>query len=199
MLQVAFASPTLPAEGALVLPIAEGASPAGLWQQADEATNGAISRAFSAASFKGVKGKTCTILAPGQGLTRVVAVGLGKEVTTRVLEEAGGHAAAALGEEVQAAIATDGLDAAQAIALASGAVLRSYRFDRYRTKEKPEEKPKLASLRLMTADPGSAETAWASFKPVAEGVFLTRDLVAEPANVLTPVAMAERCEALGKL
>ncbi|MBV8096384.1 MAG: leucyl aminopeptidase, partial [Acetobacteraceae bacterium] len=93
----------------------------------------------------------------------------------------------------------DGLDAAQAIALASGAVLRSYRFDRYRTKEKPDEKPKLASLRVITADPGSAETGWGSFKPVAEGVFLTRDLVSEPANVLTPVAMAERCEALGKL
>ena len=27
-----------------------------------------------------------------------------------------------------------------------GATLRSYRFDRYRTKEKPEDKPKLTGL-----------------------------------------------------
>ena len=49
-----------------------------MWQQADEATGGAIGRAFKAAEFKGGKGKTCTILAPGAGLSRVVAVGLGK-------------------------------------------------------------------------------------------------------------------------
>ena len=70
----------------------EGEMPSGVWQQADEATGGAIARALAAAEFKGGKGKTCTILAPGAGLSRVVAVGIGKpaELTAHVLNEAGG-------------------------------------------------------------------------------------------------------------
>jgi len=99
MLDVVFTKPALPKSGALVLPVTEEATPSGLWQQADEATGGAITRALAAAEFKGGKGKTCTILAPGAGLSRVVAVGLGKpgELSRLVLERAGGHAAAASG------------------------------------------------------------------------------------------------------
>ncbi|MGH7210269.1 MAG: leucyl aminopeptidase, partial [Acetobacteraceae bacterium] len=61
MLDVAFAAPALPPSGALVLLISEDARPSGLWAQADEATDGAVGRAFEAAEFKGAKGKTCTI------------------------------------------------------------------------------------------------------------------------------------------
>src|SRR5579875_2956890 len=108
---VTFAQAALPSSGALVLLVPEGAAPSGLWQQADEATQGAIKRALEAAEFKGAKGKTAVILAPGAGLSRVVAVGLGKqtELTDLRLEEAGGHARAALDRESQAAIAADGL------------------------------------------------------------------------------------------
>ena len=41
-------------------------------------TGGAIARAVAAAKIKGGKGKTCDILAPGAGLSRVIVVGLGK-------------------------------------------------------------------------------------------------------------------------
>jgi leucyl aminopeptidase len=198
MLEIEFAQPVQPGAGAVVLLVAEGARPAGLWQTIDETTGGAISRAFEAAEFKGGKGKTCTILAPGAGLSRVVAVGLGKEgdLSTRVLEEAGGHAATALTRDVAAAIDAAGLTAAQAVAVAFGAVLRAYRFDRYRTKEKPEDKPKLARLTVLATDPEQARAAWAEQREVANGVYLTRDLVTEPPNVLTPAELAERCRSL---
>ena len=96
MLDITFAKPVLPKSGALVLLIGEGEMPSGVWQQADEVTGGAIDRALKAAEFKGVKGRTCTILAPGAGFSRVVAVGLGKpaELTAHVLNEAGGHVVA---------------------------------------------------------------------------------------------------------
>ena len=198
MLEIEFAQPVQPGAGAVVLLVAEGSRPAGLWQTIDETTGGAISRAFEAAEFKGGKGKTCTILAPGAGLSRVVAVGLGKEgdLSTRVLEEAGGHAATALTRDVAAAIDAAGLTAAQAVAVAFGAVLRAYRFDRYRTKEKPEDKPKLARLTVLATDPEQARAAWAEQREVANGVYLTRDLVTEPPNVLTPAELAERCRSL---
>ena len=40
-------------------------NPPACGRKLDEATGGAIARAFEVAEFKGAKGKTCTILAPG--------------------------------------------------------------------------------------------------------------------------------------
>ncbi len=201
MLDIAFAKPALPKSGALVLLMGEGEHPSGVWQQADEATGGAIARALKSAEFKGAKGKTCTILAPGAGLSHVVAVGLGKpaEVTPHVLNEAGGHAAGALLREAAATVATGTLQPAQAAEVALGAVLRAYRFDRYRTKEKPEDKPKLAKLTLLTGDPARGKTAWEPLQAIAKGVFISRDLVSEPPNVLNPAEMADRCRKLTEL
>ncbi|MCW3473155.1 leucyl aminopeptidase [Limobrevibacterium gyesilva] len=204
MLDIAFAKSALPKSGALVLLLEEGGGPdsptGALWQAADAATDGAIGRALAAAEFKGKKGQSATILAPGAGLSRVVAVGLGQlaELTPHLAEEAGGHAAAALQREAAGTVATSGLSAEQAAAVAMGAVLRSYRFDRYRTTEKADEKPKLARLTVLS-DAAKAKAAWEPLKAVAEGVFLSRDLVSEPANVLNPAEMAERCGALTKL
>src|ERR1700734_2999209 len=101
MLEIGFAKAPLPRSGALVLLVGEGEKPGGLWAQADAATGGAIARALAAAEFKGAKGKTCTILGPGGDLTRVIAIGLGKlsDLTPRTLEEAGGHAVAALSRD----------------------------------------------------------------------------------------------------
>ena len=201
MLDIAFAKAALPKSGALALLMHEGEKPSGLWQQADEATGGAIARALDVAAFKGAKGKTVTILAPGAGLTRVVVVGLGKpaEISDRVLTEAGGAAAAALSQDATAALATGALTPAQAADAALGAVLKAWRFDRYRTKEKPEDKPKLTKLTVLTADAAKARGAWEDRKAVADGVFLTRELVSEPANILNPAEMAERCKKLTSL
>jgi leucyl aminopeptidase len=201
MLEIGFAKPVLPTSGAVVLLIAEEEKPSGLWQQADAATGGAISRAFSAAEFKGGKGKTCTVLGPGADLTRVVGVGLGKqsELNARTLQDAGGAAARAVAREATAAVAADGLAAAQAAEVALGAALHAYRFDRYRTQEKSQDKPKLTALAVLTADPSAATHAWRPLAGVANGVFLTRDLVSEPANVLNPAEMADRCRQLKAL
>jgi leucyl aminopeptidase len=201
MLDIAFVRPALPKSGALVLLAHEGEKPSGLWQQADEATNGAIARALDVAEFKGGKGKSVSILAPGSGLTRVVVIGLGKpsDITNRGLNEAGGAAVAALSRDAVAAIAPGTLSPEQAAEVALGAVLKSYRFDHYRTKEKSEDKPRLTKLSVLTGDAARARAAWEIDKAVAEGVFLTRDLVSEPPNILNPAEMAERCKKLTSL
>ena len=95
MLDIAFAKAALPKSGALALLVAEGVTPSGLWSRADEATDGAVSRAAAVAQFKGGKNQSCVVLAPGGGLSRVVLVGLGPEdaLTQLVIEQAGGTAA----------------------------------------------------------------------------------------------------------
>src|SRR5579864_4740785 len=158
MLDIAFAKPVLPDSGALVILAGEGESPSGLWEAADAATEGAVSRALAVSEFKGTKGQTCTILAPGAGLSRVVVVGLGKtgEPTPLAAEEVGGAAAAALAKDNVAALWSGGLSPELAAAVAAGAVLRSYRFDRYRTKEKPEDKPRLERITVLADRPEAA-------------------------------------------
>jgi leucyl aminopeptidase len=206
MLDVSFAEPALPGAGALGLLVAEGATPSGLWHAADEATGGAVTRAFAAAEFTGKDGQTCTILAPagreGAGaLTRIVAAGLGREadMTPRRIEEAAGTLIATLARETEVTLAADGLTAEQAALAAMGATLRSYRFDTYRTKQKPDEKPRLAKLIVLAGDHQAAAAAWAPLRAVAHGIFATRDLVSEPANILTPAEFAGRIEKMRDL
>ncbi|HET6607276.1 MAG TPA: leucyl aminopeptidase [Rhodopila sp.] len=201
MLDIAFAKPALPRSGALALGVHEGEKPSGLWEQLDEATDGAISRALAVAEFKGARGKTCTILSPTASITRVLAVGLGKpaELTGRIVEEAGGAIAASLSKEPSVYVAGAALEAQQAAEIALGATLRAYRFDRYRTKEKPEDKPKLTKLTVLTSENTKAKSVWEKLSATAHGVFLSRDLVSEPPNVLNPADMAERCRKLTEL
>jgi leucyl aminopeptidase len=202
MLDVSFAKSVLPKSGALVLLVGEGeALSADLLSEVDEATGGAVSRAFVASEFKAKHGSSCVVLAPGAGLSRVVAIGIGKveALTQREAEEAGGHAAALLVREASATIAAGGLPTAMAAAVAMGAALRSYRFDRYRTTEKAEDKPKLTKIAVLAASVAEAKAAWVPLKATVAGVFLSRDLVSEPPNVLYPAEMAERCKALESL
>ncbi len=56
--------------------------------------------------------------------------------------------------DAAAAIAVDGMPAAHAAHAALGATLRAYRFDRYRTKEGADDKPKLRTLTLLSGDHG---------------------------------------------
>lgn len=201
MPDIAFVKPALPRAGALVVPLAEDAALAGLARQADEATGGAISRGLEAAKFKGRKGQGATLWAPGAGLSKVVAIGLGKstDLAASGAEAAGGSVAGMIAQEREAVIAADGLTPPLAAALAMGLALKSYRFDRYRTKEKEEDKPKIERVAVAVADAAKAKAAYAPMQAVADGVFLTRDLVSEPPNVLTPAECAERCKALTKL
>ena len=203
MLDIAFVKPALPRHGALVLPLAEDAALAGLGQAIDAASGGAVARALAAAAFKGRKGQSCTIWAPAPegGAAKLVAIGLGKagELTAEGLEAAGGSALGMISAEREATVAAEGLAPAHAAAFALGLLLKSYRFDRYRTTEKEDDKPKLERVAFATDAAPAAKAAWAPMRAVADGVFLTRDLVTEPPNILHPEEMAERCKDLEKL
>jgi len=202
MPDIAFTKPSLPKSGVLVLPLAEGEALAGLGAALDAESGGAVARALEAAKFKGRKGQSCTVWAPGRGLSKVVAVGLGKaaELTPEGVEAVGGSLVGAMSAEREATVAAEALTPTLAASLALGLTLRAWRFDRYRTKEKEEDKPKLERVVIATGEAAKAKAAFAPLQAIADGVFLTRELVSEPANVLTPAEMADRCrklEALG--
>ena len=204
MITIAFVPATLPTTGGLALLVLEGDSLVagdGMLAQADAACGGTLTRAAAAAGFTGKKAQSCVVLAPMEGLSRIVLIGLGKPTdhTLRGMEEAGGLAAAMLSRDNQAALAVDNMPASHAVHAALGAQLRSYRFDQYRTRETEEDKPKLKTLQVMADDVDAATAAWPALAAVAQGMALSRDLASEPANVLRPTEMANRCEPLREL
>ncbi len=82
--------------------------------------------------------------------------------------------------------------------LALGAMLRSYTFSKYQTRKSENEADEAearngpTTLIVHCAKPEAAAKAFAARKALAEGVFLARDLINEPANMLGPVEFAER-------
>ena len=78
-------------------------------------------------------------------------------------------------------------------AAAEGAWLGVYRFDRYLTTDDRQRAPSLASLTLCPPSPISPEAAAAELaraRITARAVARARDLVNEPAGVLTPTRLA---------
>ncbi len=200
MLDIAFAKAALPKTGVAVLPLVEGAALAGQGAALDKLLSGGLTAALKAAEFTGKKGQSVTLYGPA-GLKRVLVLGLGKieELTVRKAEEFGGTAQTMLTKEATASILADALSEKLAAHMALGARLRGYRFDKYRTTQKDDEKTKLAGLKFLVAEPAKASAFYTPLAAVAEGVELTRNLVTEPANVLYPEEFADRTEALKKL
>ncbi|HTX49983.1 MAG TPA: leucyl aminopeptidase, partial [Caulobacteraceae bacterium] len=82
---------------------------------------------------------------------------------------------------------------------AFGVRLAAYRFDKYRTTEKPEKKPSVTSVSIAVADTKAAAKAFKPLSSLADAVCFARDLVSEPANTLYPVEYAKRVKKLESL
>lgn len=169
--------------------------------------NGTISSAVKAAEFKGGFGKVLNLYAPsGTSLDRIVLVGLGdeKELSEYHWLRLGGKLGSTLSGSKQAAIMLEGVTqtvtARQAADCAQGMLLEAYRFDRYMTKKKDKAKPKKTTkISIHTKTSTAAKKIWAGHEGVGHGVLLARDLVNEPANILTPKEFAKRASDLKKL
>ncbi len=178
-------------------------------QTVDAASGGAVARAFEGGRFTGAKGQTLTVLGHSGDIARLLllGVGKGKELDARAAEGLGGVIAAEANAAGHTAVTVVvdpvkgcRLTPAQIAAhIALGVRLRSYRFDKYKTKDKPEQKLSLQHLTIVLAGPADARKAYAQLEPVVDAVFLTRDLVSEPPNVLYPVEFARRAKELTKL
>ncbi len=208
-MQVTFSAAALAKSGAIVIPLFEDGKKPKAFDAVDEKTGGALTRALKAADFKAKKGKLLEIVSPaGVSNARVIVVGAGasKDFGALDAEALGGAATARLlvTRDKAALFALDGFSAKKvddgelAARIAHGARMRTYRFDKYRTKEEQEEKPVLAKIAVYTPAAG-AKAAYAVHEKIGDGVFLTRDLVSEPANVLYPDSFAKRCQKLADL
>lgn len=151
--------------------------------------------------FTGKKGTTLA-LNIGADAEFVVLLGLGKkdDLNTKSAQDAGGALYAALKSMPvkHASVLLDASDKSKKFAyeelaanLAYGALLRSYNFDLYKSKNKDDEKP-LAKLDIVLDGHSAAGKSFDVLKSISDGVFMARNLVNEPPNELYPESFANR-------
>jgi leucyl aminopeptidase len=166
-----------------------------------------VKRAAAASQFKGKSASILDVLAPeGLKATRLLVVGTGKAADIKendFLKLGGALAGKIHGSDtvtVLADLPSAAMTPAQAAAVASGILLRAYKFDRYKTKKKDGEDDKIgAAVSIAVDDATATKKVFASDNHVVDGVILARELVNEPPNVLFPVEFARRASELKKL
>ncbi len=205
-LTISFAAETLPEKGSLVVTQTRGEKFGPLVRELDKKIGGALTRAIKIKKFKGEAGAVFTVLAPAKTtLDRIVVMGLGdpKELTGPDAEKFGGSVLGAV-EKANGAVtllleSQKGAlpDTELAARAGLGAILRAYRFETYKTSKKTTEGP--SKLVISTRAVAGARKRFGELNHVVNGTVLARDLVNEPANILTPPEFAKRAKQLGKL
>ncbi|MFL6720705.1 MAG: leucyl aminopeptidase family protein, partial [Sphingomonas sp.] len=197
-MQVRFADRRPQGDYALVLPLAgKDRAPLG----ALGASQQSVSTALDRQRFEGDASSASEQFIDDNGsIRRLLIVGTGAGTSPAdAAEKLGGTVAARLqtsGEKTAVIDLTGlGYDADAAARVGLGAALRSWRYDRYRTKLKDSQKPTLEEIVVVGGDAGAGKRYDQRWAPVVQGVSLTRELVTEPANVIYPESFVERVRA----
>ena len=190
--------------GILAILVHDGRSLAGSGGEHDAAAGGALTKAMSTSRFTGGANSNLIVAAPsGVKADGIVLVGAGEsdKFDDLALETAAGAAynAVKLSGAETLTIDLGHLSAAQAARAAFAVRLAAYRFDKYRTKEKPDKIPSIKTVHIITADVAGATAALEPLNAVADAIYFSRDLVAEPANILYPAEFARRVKELERL
>ncbi|EHD14310.1 leucyl aminopeptidase [Commensalibacter intestini A911] len=200
---VSFASLKKPEKGDVVLFVFEGREHGDSFRVINKALDEALTRAMDAEDFTGKHGQVCKLVAPTKDYTHVVIVGLGvqEEFSNDKARQVGGVAAKTLKHKTTAlTVMVDWEIAEYATYVALGALLSVYEFNKYATeKNKKTDVKHLKEIHVLTSDFEGAQKGWGNISAVAEGSYLTRDLVNEPANHLTPPVFAKRIKELEAL
>ncbi len=128
----------------------------------------------------------------GSAADSLVLVKLPADATATEARKAGAGIAGRTGKSGLLVLAS-GLK--QVECLAQGIALRSYSFDRHRTGRNGKDGT-VGKVTIMTDVPDAARHAYREMAAAVEGVHAARDLVNEPANVLSTTEYARRMEDL---
>ena len=172
---------------------------------------GGLPRAAREAATRAIASDAWKALKPGRALELAFPAGLAAEALQLVLlpqdadvaaaRKAGAGIGAGHGKADTLVLAGNHPRAAE---VALGLALRAYEFSAYKTKKTGDAADDTAGkprgrVTFMHKDPEVLARAAEGGAAVAEGVFFTRDLVNEPANVLTTSDFADRLLAMREL
>jgi len=184
----------------------DAARPAAALAALDTRLDGLLSRVLKAERFEGKPGQLAHFYTGGRvRADRILVVGLGakKDVGAETVRR-GASAALRRARDLGASSAAvfmpaDGLPARQkAQAIVEGAILGTYRFDRYLKDKSDKAIQALAVVEPERRSAAAARDGLRLGEIWAGAACLARDLVNEPANVVTPGYLATRAEEIAK-
>ena len=160
----------------------------------DRALRGALSRFLGSDAFAALKPGDAQDLAYPAGLAAdaLQVVRLPRRADLATARRAGAAIGRALTQTPTLVLAENHPRAAD---IAFGLAMRAYDFTPHKTAEAKRPGP----VTVMAANPEAVAAEAAPMAAVTEGVFFTRDLVNEPANVLTTDDFAARLAAMQEL
>ncbi len=197
----------------LILPLAEDSTPLrGIAKTLDTALRGVITRAIEQAAFRGKLSERYLLHPSGHlGVQHLLLMGLGKrsdlnlDRVRRVAAEALRHLRALKAKKIAIAChetCWQGFDAEPlAQAITEGAMLGLYRFDTYKGRGSRPADSEIETLTLLSSDRDAISPLKAAIgrgEVLARATNLARDLVNEPANVLTPTELAARVRGVAR-
>ncbi len=166
----------------------------GLWQDEKPSNSEIQSYLDHNKEFKGKAGQTLIIPANSTEQKKQIILGLGEQDDSSPLsfETIGGKLCESLKDNKTSDIAielTSVLDSDLQAHLVYGFLLKSYSFTKYQAKAK---KSALKTVSVITKEQDKAEKTFETLSAISQGVFLARDLVNEPPNILQPESYAEK-------
>jgi len=190
---------------------AEGARPPAEIAAVDRALGGTLSRVLASEKFEGKPGQISYLHSGGKlPAERVLVVGLGPrrrgdrtrgdaEPVRRAASAAVRRARDLGGATIAVFMPPDGLSPRErAQAIVEGALLGTYRFDKYLKDKNGKTVRALTVLEPDRRGAGAAREGLRLGRIWAEATCVTRDLVNEPANVVTPSFLARRAAEIAR-
>jgi leucyl aminopeptidase len=165
----------------------------------DAKLSGLVSEVIAESEFKGKANNSVVIRVTGCGFKKLMLVGLGKQDGLKldtIRKTAGKMAKTARREKCKtfgvSLPIVNGNASVTAQAITEGIELSLYKD--WRFKSEKDESTVVESAELIGF--AGEEAAIAKAQTICSGVFLARELVAAPANVVTPITMAEMAQGL---
>jgi leucyl aminopeptidase len=190
----------------LVVPVTQGKQEGEEIKALNSALGGALSAQIERVKFSGKEGEA--LLFPTHGRLpspSVLLIGVGKiaksegETWRRAGAKAQKEARNQNAKRVAWCVATDRQDEKILAAVAEGALLSSYVFDRYKSEK--NGKPAVETFSFVGPElqkTTALTNALAVVEKMTSGVFLARDLINEPASVSTPSYLAEHAAKIAR-
>lgn len=175
----------------------------GEWATLNEQLAHTLSELIAETEFKGKEGSSAAArVGGGNAVRKVILIGLGKPETL-TLEKLRRAAATCARLAKKERCKTLGISfpaweadrAAGVQAIAEGVELALYQDIRFKS-DQEEKGAKVEVVELLGC--GDQAAAVTKARAVASGVILARELVAAPANVVTPIALAETAQAIAQ-
>ena len=174
---------------------------------ASSARDQALSRLIAQSGFRGAANET-VFLPHSNRWVLIVGLGKAKEFSLEKVRQFAGTAARTVRARGQHSVMLPvlndrvlGSPATVAQALTEGALLGLYRYDKFKDVPKHERTRRLDAITIVaerSGDVAAVKRAVEKAQVVAEAVWLVRDLITGPSNLITPTYLANQARAIAK-